>query len=324
MLNLAHSLRDFEKDLMKILIGILPSVVALKGLAGRSRIIRAFTKYFEQKGHEQASILMQNRFKTSFQHGISIQDIAAYEVGGSVAVLVNTVPAAFWTLAYIYSCPEVLEPIRKELLNVISSSKDENGLIMNSIDITALKTDCPLLASTFQEVLRHRSMGTSIRQVMKDTLLDGQWLLKKDSIVQIPSLVLHSDVSIWGSDTTIFNPQRFMRNERNKVDGRKRPHPAAFRAFGGGSTLCPGRHFATNEILAVTSMFVLRFDIKPSAGEWLMPETHNTNTAAVIMEPDTGVEVTISKRQGNIKDRWTFSLKNSEKIVAMAIEDQPR
>jgi len=36
-----------------------------------------------------------------------------------------------------------------------------------SLDITSVKTYCSLLTSTFQEVLRHRSMGTSIRQVMQ-------------------------------------------------------------------------------------------------------------------------------------------------------------
>ncbi len=75
-----------------------------------------------------------------------------------------------------------------------------------SLDITSVKTYCSLLTSTFQEVLRHRSMGTSIRQVMQDTMLNGEWLLKKDCII-------HKDPSVWGTGVDNFNPRRFMKDE---------------------------------------------------------------------------------------------------------------
>ena len=307
---------------MKILIGFGTSITASKGLAGRRKVVDAFVRYFENGGHREASILMQNRFTTSAKHGISIEDIASYEVGGSIAILVNTVPATFWMLVYVYSHPEILQEIRKEVAAVVvlqQPSPDEQ--CVNSLDITALKTNCPLLTSTFQEVLRHRSMGTSIRQVMEDTLLDGRWLLKKDSLVQIPSIVLHEDASIWGTDAHTFVPQRFLKDNKNKVEGRKRPNPAAFRAFGGGSTLCPGRHFATNEVLAFTSMLILRYDVTPTNGKWVLPTTYNTNAAAVVREPDTEIEVEISRVQNPMEGSWVFTINGSEKIFAMAAED---
>lgn len=46
------SLRDFEGDLMKILIGFLPSIIASKGLAGRAKVTEAFVKYFENDGQK--------------------------------------------------------------------------------------------------------------------------------------------------------------------------------------------------------------------------------------------------------------------------------
>jgi cytochrome P450 len=42
---------------------------------------------------------------------------------------------------------------------------------------------------------------------------------------------------------------------------RTTTHPAAFRAFGGGKTLCPGRHFATLTIQALVALLVTKFDI---------------------------------------------------------------
>jgi cytochrome P450 len=155
---------------------------------------------------------------------------------------------------------------------------------------------------------------------MEDTLLDRKWLLKKDSMVQMPSRALHIDASIWGSDVHDFNPRRFLK--KHEVANSKRPNPTAFRTFGGGTTLCSGRHFATNEILAFVCMFVVRFDMKPVAGRWTLPETDNTNVAAVVMEPDTDIEVEISRREGCEDGMWAFGLRDSKMVFAVVEEDR--
>lgn len=300
---------------MAMLVGVLPSVTARKGIAGRTKVAKAFEHYFRIEGHKQASILVRNRYEASAKYGIGEEDIARYEFGGSVAILVNTVPAAFWMLLLVYSHPGLLKDIRKEL-DLVVTTRADNGLV-RYLDINLLKTNCQLLTSTFQEVLRYRSMGTSVRQVMRDTFLDGQWLLKKDCMIQMPSRVIHTDRTLWGTDADEFNPTRFMKHE-----GQKRPNPAAFRVFGGGTTLCPGRHFATNEVLAVVSMFIMRYDLTPTEGEWSLPKTDNTNLAGVIMEPDTDVEVEVSARRGLGAGRWTYDLKDSEAVFAIVAEDR--
>lgn len=184
-----------------------------------------------------------------------------------------------------------------------------------TIDITTLKEACPLLLSSYQEVLRYCSMGTSVREVMEDTYLD-QWLLKKGAMLQMPSRVIHQDASLWGSNVADFNPRRFLPEEK-----KNRPRDVCFRAFGGGKTLCPGRHFATNETLAVVSVFIARLDMKPVGGEWRAPTTANTNVAAVVMEPDEDVQVEIKTRQGFEGVKWAVRLNGSEKVFAMVTED---
>ena len=314
--------RDFESDLVAILIGIFQSVLARKGIAGRNKAVNAFEIYFETGCHEKASILTRKRYETMVKYGISNRDIARYEVGNSLAILINTAPAAFWMLLYLFSYPDILRDIRKEIGLILTMTTDERGIEVHSLNITDLKTSCPLLTSTFQEVLRHRSVGTSVRQVMQDTVLDGRWLLKKDAMIQMPSCVTHTDATNWGSDVGEFNPRRFMKDEKHKTANGKRPPAAAFRAFGGGATLCPGRHFATNEILALVSMLVTRFDIAPTAGTWSMPRTNKTNVASVVMEPDTDVEVEISPRKGFEEVRWVYSLKDSDTSFTIVAEDQ--
>ena len=93
-------------------------------------------------------------------------DIARFEVGGSIAVLVNTTPAAFWTLFSIYSHPKILENCRKEVSTIITTTTASSGKLLRSLDITRVKSDCPFLTSIFAEVLRQRTLGYSVRKVM--------------------------------------------------------------------------------------------------------------------------------------------------------------
>jgi len=313
--------RQFEKDFTTILIGILPSILARKGIAGRENVAKAFQNYFRLKGHEGGSALIKNRYGLNAEKGLSIEDNARFEVAGGIAMLVNTAPPVFWMLVLVYSNPELLDDIRKEVASIMTTSLDDGGNVVRNFDISNVKSSCRLLASTYQEILRFRSMGASVRLVMEDTLLDGRWLLKKDNLIQMPSRVIHEDGSIWGSDVAEFNPRRFLKEEKPKTANGKRPSPIAFRAFGGGATLCPGRHFATNEILTIVTMFVMRFDMKPVTGNWSLPTTHNTNIVSTIMEPDKDIQVEITLRKGFEDGSWAFGLEHSEKTFALTAED---
>ena len=311
--------RQFENDLMSILVGFAPSVMARKGLAGREKVSTAFVRYFLAGVHSQASTLMKFRYDVTAKNGISTEDIARYEVGGSLALLVNTAPSAFWMIILIYADSDLLLRLRREVEKTVIS---DNLAKIRKIDVTDLKSACPLLTSTFQEVLRFRSMGTSVREVMEDTILDDQWLLKKGNMIQMPSRVIHCNPEIWGADVDEFQPERFLSPGSGACSRSKRAPAAAFRAFGRGSTLCPGRHFATNEVLAVVTMFIMRFELTPANGIWTLPTTKNTNVAAVVMEPDTDVEVSVSHRQGFQDGSWAFELKTSEDVFALVAEDR--
>ncbi|KAI1153113.1 putative cytochrome P450 [Nemania diffusa] len=301
---------QFESGLITILIGFLPSLTARKPISARQKVVDAFIKYYNAGGVKQASTLAKLRYQAEVDNNVPLEDIARYEVGGSIAILVNTAPAAFWSLIMINSNPYLLGEIRAEI-DACTKSEIKEGKKTKFLDITTLKDNCPLLLSTYQEVLRYRSMGTSVREVMEDTYLD-QWLLKKGAMLQMPSRIIHQDSSIWGEDVEDFNPRRFLNRRRD----------ASFRAFGGGKTLCPGRHFATNEILAVVATFISRFDMDPVEGKWRLPTTMNTNVAAVVMQPDDDVEVNITERPGHGDASWVIGLRESEKVFALVSEDQ--
>lgn len=299
---------------MSILVGIMPSITARKPITARSKVIKAFEEYYKAGGVEKASALAQKRYQAEIDNNVALVDVARYEVGASIAVLVNTAPATFWTLLFLHAHPGLLDDIRKEIDACIETTA-ENGTTVKTLDITTLKANCPLLLSSYQEVLRYRSMGTSVREVMEDTYL-GQWLLKKGAMLQMPSLIIHQDENLWGSTVNEFNPRRFLPEE-----AKNRPRDVCFRAFGGGKTLCPGRHFATNEVLAVVAAFIARMDMEPVGKKWELPTTVNTNVASVVMEPDNDIQVVIKTREGFKNTKWAINLHKSDKIFAMVTED---
>lgn len=317
----AKLLRDFERNLSSILLGLFPSIIAPKGLAGRAIVAKAFENYFQINGHDKGSAFVQNRWKAITKRGISTKDAALYEVGASTGIVLNASPAVFWILLLVYSDAELLEDIRMEVDKVIETRIDGIGKTVRVLDTTKLKTHCSLLASVFQETLRYRTVGTSVRQVMEDTFVDESWLLKKDSIVLIPSRVLHGQASVWGPNVDDFNPRRFLKKKTEKSQNCKIPNPAAFRAFGGGTTLCPGRHFATTQVLSFVSLFFMRFDMIPVARKWSLPKTTKTNILSFVMEPNEDIEVEISARDGFETGDWVFGVGNSNTILALVEED---
>ena len=309
---------------MALLVGVLPFITARKGIAGREIVAKAFEQYYRDDGLMEGSIFAKKRYEVAEKNGVALEDIARLEVAGVIALVANSSPVAFWAIFFIYSTPGLLDDIRREI-DAIVVTNNEGHEIKHSLDIKTLKEQCPLLTSTFQETLRYHSIGTSVREVMENTVLDGQWLLKKGAMVQMPSRIIHKDPSLWGSDVEEFNPRRFMKDagaQRSDSTARKRPSPACFRAFGGGTTLCPGRHFATNEILALTAMFVLRFDMVPLASTWSMPTTANSNMSIVVVQPDTDFEVEVSRRKGFETGRFTCGLNGSDSILVVTVEDR--
>ena len=317
--------RQVNKNLTALLVGVLTSITAPNGLAGRAVVAKAFEHYFKDEGHKTASALTKHRYEIAVRHGVALEDIAKFEVGEAIAILTNMAPACFWTLFFAYSTPGLLEDLRTQI-DAALGRNDNGDTSRRTFDIKSLKERCPLLSSTVQETLRYCSLGGSVRQVVEDTVLDGRWLLKKGGIIQMPSRILHKDSSTWGDDVDDFNPRRFMgdSNSRGPLShGDKPPNAAAFRPFGGGTTLCPGRHFATNTILTVAAMFILHYDLVPVSGAWSMPSADNTSMSEFMMEPDVDIEVDVLPRKGFEDGLLGFDSEDIDEVLAVNAEHDP-
>lgn len=159
-------------------------------------------------------------------------------------------------------------------------------------DLARIRTACPVLVSTWHEVERFHSDPTLTRAVARDYLLDGRYLLKQGARVIVLAGVIHRDVALWGPTAHEFDHRRFL--------GAGPKSPGVALTFGAGSTMCPGRHFVSVEILQMAAMLICRLDLKPTAGHWSMPcKVLMLNTAFPTPYPD--VEVEVVAREGHAR-----------------------
>lgn len=310
----AEAFWEFNSGLMSLRGGALPSTAARKAITARTKAANAFEDYHRRGGTDGAGALAKLSYQVRVKNGVPFEDRARLELGTSLSMLMNTVPAAFWTLFFVLSHPGLLNEVRGEIDACVETDHDAKTKIL---DLTALKSSCPLLLSTYQETLRHRTLGIVVREVMEDTYLD-RWLLKKGATLTIPVQLVHQNTALWGRDAAEFDPRRFLAENR-----LKRAKDVFFRAFGGGKTLCPGRHFATNEVLALVATTVARLDMRPAGNgrRWEMPKT--SDTLAGFPVPDADIEVEVSVRKGMEGVKWEVRLGGSgDKIVSLVAEDQ--
>lgn len=80
---------------MILIMGLYPSIFARGSLHAREYMVKAFTQYFEEEGHNSGSGLVKARFGHSTEHKIPLKDIARFEVGNTIGLLSNTAPESF-------------------------------------------------------------------------------------------------------------------------------------------------------------------------------------------------------------------------------------
>jgi cytochrome P450 len=239
--------------------------------------------------------MIEARYSANTQHGITSQNQGRLEVGTLLGILANTIPAVFYMLVHVYSEPALLREIRDEL-ETTSVSSIPGETTTRYLRILSMRENCHLLHSTFQELLRVHALGAGARFVREDVMLDKQYFLKKGMVVQMPTAVMHSDPTVWGTDVLEFRPRRFL-NKHNST---------AYRPFGGGASLCPGRHFVTLETLALTACMVLRYDIASVDGHLSVPPQKQDNLATNVFPPEKDVRVRVTERQEYRNVTWNF------------------
>ena len=106
-----------------------------------------------------------------------------------------------------------------------------------------------------------------------------------------PFRQLHFDEGIFGADAQRFVPERFIRDEglvRSK----------GFRPFGGGTTHCPGRFVAKQEVFMFVAVVLHRFEVRLAPGEQAFPVLERKKPSLGVMDPVEGDDVVVEVREG--------------------------
>ena len=290
--GLEQAFWDYNADMNMLLLDVCPEFIARKGHKARTRIAQGFKAFLDANPVGRSSYLAESRYIIGKKHGMDEMDIARLEVGTLIGILVNTVPTLFYMLCHVFKDPQLLSEIRQEIEHtaIVWGREGHGKPVLNVADV---RDSCPLLRSTLQETLRRYSEGASARLVCEDTTIDG-YLLKKGSMLQMPNSVVHRDPSVWGDAS--FDARRFLK-QGHKPSSLSTTAAGSYRPFGGGSTLCPGRHFATSEILGLAATFIWRFDMEPAHSQrWVLPVPKQASAVEAVFPPSHDIDVVVRRR----------------------------
>lgn len=202
----------------------------------------------------------------------------------------NTVPAIGWMLLEVVQRPELLRRVREEIAPYVSFDPSDPSQMI--VDIPNLCSR-PLLQSIYAEVLRLRS-GTVINRVPTSSDFHiGGWHFKKGEQIIVSTYDTARDQFVWNQGTTDdphpvneFWPERFILYPDNPNSGPvlrtiaqqlpKKPQDptiseptfsldgtaGSWIPYGGGTRMCPGRHFAKKEMIVTMAMFLTAFEIE--------------------------------------------------------------
>ncbi|XP_030016265.1 25-hydroxycholesterol 7-alpha-hydroxylase [Sphaeramia orbicularis] len=213
------------------------------------------------------SKFIQQRAETFDQYDtLKDMDKAAHHFAILWAAVGNTAPATFWSMYYLMSHPEALQTVRQEIQDVLNQSGVQiccdRDIVLSRDQLDRLL----YLESAINESLRLSTASMNIRVVEEDFHLrldsERSVAVRKGDIIALYPQSVHMDPEVY-EDPQSFRFDRFLVDGRERTDFYKDGQRLKFylMPFGSGSTMCPGRHFAINEIKQFLCLLLVYFDL---------------------------------------------------------------
>jgi cytochrome P450 len=233
--------------------------------------------------------------------GIPATESKHYDASIIWASQANTVAAAFWTVRFILGAPEARAAITEEvraLAEPAASPLEARPFPKNALGRMRL------LDSATQEAMRLTAGPILTRRASEDFRLaldNGRTLpLKKGEEIFIYPRLHQIDREIF-EHPHCFQYDRFLddgRPARFFRDGRRITMPTL--PFGGGVSMCPGRHFAQNEIKILVATLLLWLDAELCS--FAIPGLDFSRIGLGILPPKQDVELLVRLRRSSRVD----------------------
>lgn len=232
----------------------------------------------------------------------------------------NTIPLIKWALVELIQDPALLHRVREEVATAIVTDSDSGRLRIDAGVLVGL----PLLQSIFTELLRLHVSFSAVREALKPVMVGG-YQIPKGSLLHASTDMAHLQEDVWGAEGHLadtFWAERHLYYEENTSaehtntttaaaasDVRRQPRFSmkgrgwAFFPFSGGYLICPGRHFAKQEVLMTIAVLVTNFDLE--LVNWIKPDgsvpdapprDDRAYTGFVVRPPDCDIKIRWKRR----------------------------
>ncbi|KAL9608752.1 MAG: hypothetical protein Q9167_006424 [Letrouitia subvulpina] len=235
-------------------------------------------------------------------HFMNEDALAAEDLGLIFAMNTNTVPAVAWFFIELYRDFNLLSRARVE---VEAARRLATEPEQADLDILKLCSS-PLLQSVYAETLRLRVALVVTRTPEHEDFRMGEWKFPKSRPIVFSSRSAGMNPQIWNAGTAEnphpldqFWADRFLvypndpesgpskkdpyfsgkPSSSNRTTGKPEMTPyfsmekvaGGWIPYGGGQRMCPGRHFAKQEIVGAFAILFLNYDIELLTGQGWEP-----------------------------------------------------
>ena len=280
------------------------------------------------------SKLIKERIAYSKKMGPMDEDaLASEDLGLLWATNSNSIPAACWFLLELIRDSSLLSRVRNEVESALIPSSDPSEL---QFDIPKLCSG-PLLQSVYAETLRLRVALIVTRTPCRSEYKLGDWIFPKNELIAISSRDAGLNEEIWNTGTAEdphpldeFWADRFLIYPNDPNSGPlKKPTPpqqtekssstvtspsgedlrespkfsleglsGAWIPYGGGQRMCPGRHFAKQEMIASFALLCTAYDLELLTEPGFKPEVDMTYFPSGGLPPKGKIPFRIRRRVG--------------------------
>lgn len=170
---------------------------APKAHKARNNHSARYGAYLRAGGVDTASDFVKERTRVLIENGAPPMEAASMNTGLDIALISNYAGIAFWTIYHVLSHPGLMEAVRDEAEKAVVRGENEGDY---TLDVSVLRTSCPLLVSVLQETQRVKTIHANLREVIVDTSITAggkDYMLKKGNYVQLHGPPVLRNKELW-------------------------------------------------------------------------------------------------------------------------------